>query len=62
MNLSNDIVDFPIFRVMAGQMKKELGDKVSKLKEEILKAISHYCQKSVEDINNTFKFMYDKIQ
>lgn len=25
MNLSNDIVDFPLFRVMTGEMKKGLG-------------------------------------
>ncbi|PCI27099.1 hypothetical protein COB52_05370 [Candidatus Kaiserbacteria bacterium] len=54
MNLSNGIVEFPIFRVMAGKMKKELGDKVNKLKEEILKAIAKYCINSVERIDETY--------
>jgi hypothetical protein len=36
MNLSNDVVDFPIFRVMTGKMKKELGDKALSIRNYIL--------------------------
>jgi Mg2+ and Co2+ transporter CorA len=48
MNLSNDVVDFPIFRIMCGKIKKELGQQAQKLKQAILEAISNYCINAVE--------------
>jgi hypothetical protein len=32
MNLSNDIVDFPLFRIMTAEMKKGLGKTADKIK------------------------------
>ena len=47
MNLSNDIVDFPLFRVMASEMKKGLGSRALKIKEALLTRISKYCKDTV---------------
>ena len=57
MNLSNDVVDFPIFRIMCGKIKKELGAQADKLKQSILEAISNYCVSAVDQINKTYDEM-----
>lgn len=43
MNLSNDIVDFPLFRVMAQNMKNNLGHQAEKIKEKLLEGVYKYC-------------------
>lgn len=61
MNLSNDIVDFPLFRVMAQNMKNNLGHQAEKIKEKLLEGVYKYCQKSVEHINKTYEDMNKQI-
>jgi len=43
MNLSNDVVDFPLFRVMAQNMKNNLGHQADKIKEKLLEGVYRYC-------------------
>ncbi len=57
MNLSNDIVDFPLFRVMAQSMKTNLGNQAEKIKDKLLEGVYKYCQKSVVHINKTYDDM-----
>jgi len=43
MNLSNDVVDYPLFRVMAQNMKTNLGNQAEKIKEKLLEGVYKYC-------------------
>lgn len=50
MNLSNDVVDFPLFRVMAKDMKEGLGKQANKIKETLMDNINKYCKTTVANI------------
>lgn len=50
LNLSNDVVDFPLFRVMAGKMKEQLSHQAAKIKEKLLESVYNYCKKTVDKI------------
>lgn len=50
MNLSNDVVDYPMFRVMAAKMKDQLSNQAKKIKETLLENVYTYCKKTVEKI------------
>ena len=57
LNLSNDIVDFPLFRVMAGKMKEQLSQQALKIKEKLLENVNEWSKKSVEKIYKTYEEM-----
>ncbi len=57
LNLSNDVVDFPMFRVMAGKMKEQLSQQALKIKEKLLENVNEWCKKSVEKIYQTYEEM-----
>ena len=57
MNLCNDVVDFPLFRIQAENMKRDLGKQAYKIKERLMEATYKYCSKSVEDIYKTYEEM-----
>jgi dynein heavy chain len=42
-NLSNDVEDFTLFRVMASSMKTNLSRQAEKLKDKLLEGINQYC-------------------
>jgi hypothetical protein len=54
MTLSEDEVDFRIFRVMAKEMKRDLGDQAMKHKERILDATYNYCTETVASVLKTY--------
>ena len=56
-NLSNDIVDYPLFRVVAGKMKEQLSNQAAKIKEKLLENVYNYCKKTVEKIFQTYELM-----
>lgn len=56
-NLSNDVVDFPLFRVMAGKMKEQLSHQAAKIKEKLLENVYNYCKKTVDKIFNGYDNM-----
>ena len=43
MTLANDVVDFPLFRIMTKEMKEGLGKQADKIKQTLLEAINKYC-------------------
>lgn len=51
MTLSEDEVNFRIFRVMAKKFKNDLSDQASKHKERILDATYKYCVDTVNEVN-----------
>lgn len=50
LNLSNDVVDFPMFRVMAAKMKEQLSHSAHKIRDKLLENVYNYCKKTVEKI------------
>ena len=61
LNLSNDMIDFPIFRVQAGDLKAKLAKTAGDLKNRILKGIEKWCENTVMDISKTYEDMKDRI-
>ena len=62
MTLSEDEVDYRIFRVIAKKLKEELGDQANKIKEKILEATYNYCTETVSEVNATYNDMETKIR
>jgi len=61
MTLSEDDVDFKIFRVMTKKLKAGLGDEANKIKEKILDETYKYCTDTVSDVYKTYVDMQNKI-
>lgn len=61
MTLSEDEVNYRIFRVMAKKFKLELSDQATKIKDKILEAAYNYCVETVNDVYKTYTMMQDKI-
>lgn len=61
MTLSEDEVDYRIFRVMAKKLKEELGDQAMKHKERILDATYNYCTETVASVYKTYTEMQETI-
>ena len=61
MNLSNDIVNFPIFRVEAATLKRNLAQQAQKIKDSILKATKDWCIKIVNQIIARYEYINKRI-
>ena len=61
MTLTEDEVNFRIFRIQAKKMKESLGDEANKIKERILEATYNYCVDTVNEVRKTYIDMQDKI-
>lgn len=61
LNLSNDVVDFPLFRVVAGKMKESLSHQAGKIKEKLLENVYNFCKKTVEKIYQSYTNMNNTI-
>ena len=61
LNLSNDVVDYPLFRVMAQNMKQNLASQAEKIKKKLLEGVYKYCNKSVDHIYKTYEDMNKQI-
>jgi dynein heavy chain len=57
LNLSNDVVDYPMFRVMTAKMKEQLSHQANKIKETLLENVYTYCKKTVEKIFQAYEHM-----
>lgn len=51
------MVDYPLFRVMAGKMKEQLSHQAAKIKEKLLENVYGYCKKTVDKIFNSYENM-----
>ena len=60
MTLSEDDVDFKIFRVMTRTLKQGLGDAANKIKERILDETYKYCTDTVSEVYKTYVDMQNK--
>lgn len=43
LNLSNDVMDYPLFRVMTKDMKTGLAKATLKIRDSLLENINKYC-------------------
>jgi hypothetical protein len=62
MVLSNDDVDFCMFRIKALDLKKQLCDKSNKIKQAILDQTATWCKEKVLFIYTTYGHMNEEIQ
>ena len=61
LNISNDIVDFPIFQVEAGNLKIELAKEANRIKQKLIERVYQWCSDSVKHISTTFDHMQKRI-
>jgi hypothetical protein len=61
MTLTEDEVNYRIFRIQAKKMKESLGDEANKIKERILEATYNHCVETVTEVRKTYIDMQDKI-
>jgi hypothetical protein len=61
MTLSEDEVNFKVFRIMTKKFKQELSEQATKIKEKILEATYKYCVDTTNEINAHFQMMENKI-
>mmetsp|Transcript_43579 Transcript_43579/g.42092 ORF Transcript_43579/g.42092 Transcript_43579/m.42092 type:complete len:144 (-) Transcript_43579:2649-3080(-) len=61
LNLSNDVVEYPLFRVMTQEMKEGLAKQALKIRDVLLDQINKYCQATALYISNTYEDMGTKI-
>lgn len=61
MTLSEDEVDFKIFRIMSKKMKSDLGEQATKIKDRILEATYQYCTETVAEVYKTYTEMEQSI-
>ena len=57
MTLANDVVEFPLFRVMTKEMKDGLGKQAAKIKQMLLEQINKYCQDTITHIHKSYEEM-----
>jgi hypothetical protein len=62
MVLSNDDVDFCMFRIKALDLKKQLCDKANNIKQAILDQTATWCKEKVLFIYTTYGHMNEEIQ
>jgi len=61
LNLSNDVVDFPLFRVQAGELKKQLAKQAGKIRDKLLQSLKEWCKGTTDEIEDTYNKMSEKI-
>ena len=61
LNISNDIVDFPIFQVKAQDLKQRLAKEAKAIKERLSERVYRWCSDSVKHISTTYDNMQKRI-
>lgn len=57
LNISNDIVSFPIFQVKAQDLKTRLAKEAKAIKERLSERVYKWCSDSVKHISTTYDNM-----
>jgi hypothetical protein len=50
MNISNDVVDYPLYNVQAAKIKGRLSNSARESKRAVLEALSKWCSESTSKI------------
>jgi len=61
LNISNDLVDFPVFQVKAQDLKVKLAKEASAIKTRLCERVYKWCSDSVKTISTTFDNMQKRI-
>jgi hypothetical protein len=62
LNLSNDFIDTPMFRVQAQKLKETLSQAALKLRNRLIEAVEKWCNDTVRHIEKTFLDMETTIR
>jgi dynein heavy chain, axonemal len=62
MNLSNDFIDTPMFRVECKKIKQTLYDQAIKIRDKLIDNVTKWCADTVNHIDSTFRDMQKQIQ
>ena len=54
LNISNDVVDFPIFQVRAQDLKQRLAKEANGIKTALIERVYQWCGDAVKHISGTF--------
>lgn len=60
-NISNDVVDFPVFQVRAQDLKQRLAKEAKAIKERLSERVYRWCSDSVKHISTTYDHMQKRI-
>jgi len=61
MTLSEDEIDFNVFKIITKKLKNELGEQAQKLKDKILEATYNWCNEVTVETRKTFATILQKI-
>ena len=61
LNISNDVINYPLFRVMAKDLKTKLADQANSIKMKILEGCEKWCRNTVRHIEETYQTMQKNI-
>lgn len=61
LNISNDVVNYPIFQVRAGDLKGRLAKEAASIKQRLIERVYQWCGDSVKKISTTFDNMQKRI-
>ena len=61
LNISNDVVDFPVFQVKAADLKTRLAKEAKSIKEKLCERVYKWCSDSVKLISSTYDNMQRRI-
>lgn len=61
MNISNDVINFPIFQVKAQDLKQRLAKEASTIKQKLIERVDQWCRTSVKHVSHTFDEMQKRI-
>jgi hypothetical protein len=62
MNLTNNHIDSPMFRVQANKIKETLSNQALKIRDRLIDSVQKWCFDTVNHIDNTFRDMQKQIQ
>ena len=61
LNISNDLIDFPVFQVRAADLKARLAKEANAIKVMLSKRVYEWCSESVKHISTTYDAMQKRI-
>ena len=61
LNLTNNHIDTPMFRVVCTKIKDNLANQALKIRDRLIDAVQKWCADTVNHIDNTFRDMQKQI-
>jgi len=61
LNLSNDSIETPMFRVQATKIKDTLSKAALKIRDKLIESVETWCNNNVNSIQDTYIAMQERI-